>query len=165
MPPMDDVMNNEPMGNIPMNEPMDDNMGEPQDSVDLENGDEEGNDPKKNIQRLAGELSQALRMYNQDQTEPDTDLNKYVMGMIVTQAAKDMTSKEKDEVIKKIQKGETDVEDTDSEADEMPMESIKRTKVNEINDSTISQDRQGKREDKKMNNKNLSKKNPFISNR
>lgn len=158
IPPMDDNI----MGNPPMNEPMNGTIGEPQGDMTMD--DEEGDDPKKNIQRLAGELSQALRTYNQDQPQPDTDLNKYVMGMIVTQASKDMTSNEKDEIIKKIQKGESEMNDTEKNGEEMPMECIKRKNVNEIMDSTVSQEREGKREDKKMNNK-LSKKNPFISNR
>ena len=158
-------MTNNSMDNMPMNEPMDNNMDNQQDGMGFDNEDAEVDDPKKNIQRLAGELSQALRMYNQEQPQPDTDLNKYVMGMVVTQAAKDMTSNEKDEIIKKIQKGETDVEKTQVEDNDMPMECVDRKKVNEINDSTISQERQGKREDKVMNNKNLSKKNPFVSNR
>ena len=152
---------NDAMDNMPMNEPMDNQ----QDGIGFDNEEGEGDDPKKNIQRLAGELSQALRMYNQEQPQPDTDLNKYVMGMVVTQAAKDMTSNEKDEIIKKIQKGETDVEKTPVEDNDMPMECVDKKKVNEINDSTISQERQGKREDKNMNNNTVSKKNPFVSNR
>ena len=154
-------MANDAMDNMPMNEPMDNQ----QDGIGFDNEEGEGDDPKKNIQRLAGELSQALRMYNQEQPQPDTDLNKYVMGMVVTQAAKDMTSNEKDEIIKKIQKGETDVEKTPVEDNDMPMECVDKKKVNEINDSTISQERQGKREDKNMNNNTVSKKNPFVSNR
>ena len=154
-------MANDAMDNMPMNEPMDNQ----QDGIGFDNEEGEGDDPKKNIQRLAGELSQALRMYNQEQPQPDTDLNKYVMGMVVTQAAKDMTSNEKDEIIKKIQKGETDVEKTPVEDNDMPMECVDKKKVNEINDSTISQERQGKRENKNMNNKTISKKNPFVSNR
>ena len=55
-PPMD-MMPNEPMpmGNEMGEEPMGDDMNSM--------GDEDGanDDPKKNIQRLAGELSQALR--------------------------------------------------------------------------------------------------------
>ena len=154
-------MANDAMDNMPMNEPMDNQ----QDGIGFDNEEGEGDDPKKNIQRLAGELSQALRMYNQEQPQPDTDLNKYVMGMVVTQAAKDMTSNEKDEIIKKIQKGETDVEKTPVEDNDMPMDCVDKKKVNEINDSTISQERQGKRENKNMNNKTISKKNPFVSNR
>lgn len=143
----------------PMNDGMGDNMNAPMDNEmppmnDMEgNGEEnEGNDPKKNVQHLAGELSQALRMYNQQQTQPDTDLNKYVMGMVVAQAAKDMTSKEKDEIIKKIQNGES--------KENIPVEECKE-QVNEINNSPIENDEQEKRFEKKI----PQRKNPFIANR
>ena len=96
MPPMG---GNE-MGNDPMmgNEPMGDGMEEPMMDDDMDNE----NDPKKEIQKLSGKLSQELRNYNNDQETPDTDLNKYVAGMIIPQATKSMTSDEKAEVINKI---------------------------------------------------------------
>ena len=98
----------------PMNEP----MAEPMMGGDIEEpmggevgmgNEDDTQDPKKSIQQLAGELSQALRNYNQQQETPDTDLNKYVMGMVVAQTAKDMTPEEKDEIVKKIQKGNEEV--------------------------------------------------------
>ena len=99
MPPMggnDPMMGGEqPIGG--MEDPM----------MDSEMGDEE-NDPKKEIQKLSGKLSQELRNYNNDQQSPDTDLNKYVAGMVIPQATKVMTSDEKAEVINKIKKGMTD---------------------------------------------------------
>lgn len=149
MQPMDnmgmgDDMNDSMVNDIP---PMDDDMNM---GGDVNN--EEGNDPKKNVQQLAGELSQALRMYNQQQSQPDTDLNKYVMGMVVAQAAKDMTSKEKDEIIKKIQNGESE--------ENIPVEECKNN-VNEINNSPMEDDEQEKRFEKKI----PQRKNPFIANR
>jgi hypothetical protein len=110
MPPMgDEGMGEDPMGDM---------------------GNEEGaDDPKKNIQRLAGELSQALRTYNDEQQSPDTDLNKYVVGMIATQAGKNMTSDEKNEIIKKIQKGESVENENGGEGDEMAMEECKQNTV------------------------------------
>lgn len=155
-PPMD-MIPQEPMGMG--NEPIGDGMGadpmmgnEPMDDMDGENAD----DPKKNIQRLAGELSQALRTYNDEQQSPDTDLNKYVVGMIATQAGKNMTSDEKNEIVKKIQKGES-MEDDNSgeEGNDMAMEECKQNSV-------MDDEQKGKR----FNKRSIDlKKNPFSSRR
>lgn len=121
--PMDmnnmDMMGNNDMENNIGNDDMGDMESETEESID---------DPKKNIQRLAGELSQALRTYNMEQESPDTDLNKYVIGMIATQAAKDMTSDEKQDIIKKINNGET-IEDNSGETSDVPMEECKQNNV------------------------------------
>lgn len=134
MPPMDDGgMGEEPMGNK-----------------------EGADDPKKNIQRLAGELSQALRTYNDEQQSPDTDLNKYVVGMIATQAGKNMTSDEKNEIVKKIQKGESmNDENGGEEGNDMAMEECKQNSV-------MDDEQKGKRFNKRAVD---LKKNPFSSRR
>ena len=137
MPPMgDEGMGEDPMGDM---------------------GNEEGaDDPKKNIQRLAGELSQALRTYNDEQQSPDTDLNKYVVGMIATQAGKNMTSDEKNEIIKKIQKGESvENENGSEEGNDMAMEECKQNSV-------MDDEQKGKRFNKQAFD---LKKNPFSSRR
>ena len=126
-----------------------------------ENG--EDNTPKKEIQKLTGSLSQELRTYNDNQQEPDTELNKYVAGMILKQASKSLTSKDRDEVIKKMNGDESD----DSiEKNDMPMESVKKMAkkvVSEIlNNSLINNER--KREMKKITTTKNSR-NPFQSNR
>ena len=93
-----------PKGMSPMNEPPMDN--EPMD--DMDNGGLDGDDtldPKKGVQKLTGKLSQELRTYNDNQPNPDTELNKYVAGMIIPQASKGMTDKDKQEVINKIKNG------------------------------------------------------------
>ncbi len=164
MPPMD--MNQlDMMGR--QGENMDMGMNTPQgDEMEggfSEDGNGEENTPKKEIQKLTGSLSQELRTYNDSQQEPDTELNKYVAGMILKQAGKSLTSKDRDEVIKKMDGG--DSEDS-NETNDMPMESIKRKAkkiVNEIlNDSLIDGER--KRENKKSSQpKNF--RNPFQSNR
>lgn len=146
MPPMDMGMDN----NMEMENGMDDNMGD----IDMNDSEENVDDPKKNIQRLAGELSQALRTYNMEQESPDTDLNKYVIGMIATQAAKDMTSDEKQDIIKKINKGET-IEDNSEETSDVPMEECKQNNV-------MDDEKNGKRFEKKSFD---YKKNPFSSRR
>jgi hypothetical protein len=139
MPPMgDEGIDEDPMG-------------------DMGNGGEDADDPKKNIQRLAGELSQALRTYNDEQQSPDTDLNKYVVGMIATQAGKNMTSDEKNEIVKKIQKGESIEDDNSSEegAEEMAMEECKQNSV-------MDDEQKGKRFNKRAVD---LKKNPFSARR
>lgn len=155
------------------NEPMDDDMEEPM-PMDDEMGEE--NNPKKEIQKLSGKLSQELRNYNNDQQTPDTELNKYVAGMIIPQATKSMTSDEKAEVINKIKKGMTDddLETDDSMkgmndmGGDMPMESRFNLDniINEIIGSVLNQDDENKnREEKKVTNKKVTNKNPFVSNR
>ena len=154
-PPMD-MMPKEsmPMDNKSMmdNEPMGDNINPMNDT------DEAVDDPKKNIQRLTGELSQALRTYNDEQETPDTDLNKYVVGMIASQAGKNMTSDEKNEIVKKIQKGE-DVESMDNNDDMAMTES--QNIVNELNNMVTNDENNKERYEKKS----PQRKNPFISNR
>ena len=140
-------------------------------------------DPKKYIQQLSGKLSQELRSYNQEQETPDTDLNKYVAGMVIPQATKSMTDDDKKEVIKKIQKGITDDEEyvdsndtddsepnneydgSDSE-NQIPMESKNylNSIINEIIGSVINKEKNS-RDNKEIRNKKIKKTNPFISNR
>ena len=151
---MDPMMGSEPGPMDDMGGMNDMDMGMENQNFD-ENG-EEPNDPKKDIQRLAGELSQALRMYNQEQQTPDTDLNKYVVGMIATQAVKDMTSQEKSEVIKKIKNGETIDDENDNAENEPPMEECKQNTVMDGND----------KHDKRFNKKSVDlSKNPFSAKR
>ena len=178
MPPMggnDIGMGNDPMmGNDPIGGDMEDPM------MDDEMGGEE-NDPKKEIQKLSGQLSQKLRSYNDEQEKPDTDLNKYVAGMVIPQATKSMTSDEKAEVINKIKKGMTDddleTDDSmegmddmggdDNSMGDMPMESKHNLDniINEIIGSLINGDEKENREEKKITNKRVTNKNPFVSNR
>lgn len=122
-PPMDAMPNDggEPpmmdgQGNTEMPEgPMDDMGGDQPDMMDgaSEENPYDGNfdagvdadeqtDPKKFIQQLTGKLSQSLRAYNEQQPQPDTDLNKYVAGMITRQAVQNLTPEETQEVIDRI---------------------------------------------------------------
>jgi hypothetical protein len=119
MPPMDseEGMDN----NIPMN------IGNeiPQDEMNVNSefdsnfdagveADEE-TDPKKYIQQLTGKLSQTLNSYNNENGEPDTELGKYVLGMLVKQGTKGMDEKDRKEIIKKINTNNTIESDDDSE--------------------------------------------------
>lgn len=83
---------------------------------------DEDEDPKKYIQQLTGKLSQTLGTYNNEKGEPDTELGKYVAGMIVKQAVKGMDEKDKKEIIKKINMTADDsdksVDDEDLDSDE-----------------------------------------------
>ena len=98
---------------------------------------DEESDPKKYIQQLTGKLSQSLNSYNNENGEPDTELGKYVLGMLVKQGTKGMDEKDKKEIIKKINTDNSEGDDIPeddgmdipqpeeetSEMSEMPMES------------------------------------------
>ena len=120
-------------------------------------------DPKKYLQQLTGKLSQELRNYNNNQPNQDTELNKYIAGMIIPQAAKSMTDDDKSEVIKKIKQGVTDDGELENN---METESLsKRDKlVNEIVNSVLGNE---KKDEKRFEKKttNVKKNNPFVSNR
>ena len=70
------------------------------------NADEE-TDPKKFIQQLTGKLSQSLNSYNNEQEEPDTELGKFVLGMVIKQATKGMDEKDRKGIIKKLNTSNT----------------------------------------------------------
>ena len=127
MPPMDD--------NMPANDEMPDDMaandeeGMPSDfDTNFDAGVEadEETDPKRYIQQLTGKLSQSLSSYNNENGEPDTELGKYVLGMLVKQGVKGMDEKDKKEIIKKIKTDDSEEMDDDmmdiSDGNEMPDE-------------------------------------------
>ena len=147
MPPIE-APHEEPMINDPMG---DANQGD---------GEDELNDPKKSIQQLVGKLSQELRTYNNEQQTQDTDLNKYVAGMIIPQATKVMTDQDKNEIINKIKKGQTDSAESsdDPMSDDEPI-------VNEVINSLLDKKKE-KRFEKDITNKDVrNKTNPFKTNR
>ena len=127
MPPMDD--------NMPANDEMPDDMaandeeGMPSDfDTNFDAGVEadEETDPKRYIQQLTGKLSQSLSSYNNENGEPDTELGKYVLGMLVKQGVKGMDEKDKKEIIKKINTDDSEEMDDDmmdtSDGNEIPDE-------------------------------------------
>ena len=73
---------------------------------------DEDKDPKRYIQQLTGKLSQSLRQYQNDLPSPDTDLNKYVAGMILKQATNGLTDKDTKEILKKMKNDEDDVDES-----------------------------------------------------
>ena len=140
MPPMG--MDGEGMNpEMDMNDNMDDGNNLPSDfdsNFDAGVEADEETDPKKYIQQLTGKLSQSLNSYNNENGEPDTELGKYVLGMLVKQGTKGMDDKDRKEIIKKINSNDSDLEDMPeedvesnddsmdnetSEMNEMPMES------------------------------------------
>lgn len=76
---------------------------------------DEETDPKKYIQQLTGKLSQSLNSYNNENGEPDTELGKYVLGMLVKQGTKGMDDKDRKEIIKKINTSNSDDEEIPSD--------------------------------------------------
>ena len=71
---------------------------------------DENEDPKKYIQQLSGKLSQSLRKYNQELPKPDSELNKYVAGMINKSATEGLSQEDVKEIIDKINSDESDDE-------------------------------------------------------
>lgn len=94
---------------------------------------DEDTDPKKYIQQLTGKLSQTLNTYNNENGEPDTELGKYVLGMLVKQGTKGMDEKDKKEIIKKINMNDSDNEETElPDENEMPEEDMEQNVSDEM---------------------------------
>ena len=168
-----DMGNENPMGGqSEMPEPP---MDEPSMDGAPEGGEEnfEGDDKKKEIQKLAGELSELLHTYNEENGE-DEELNKYVKGMIEAQTdgeGEDDEEMPEDEGMK----GEDDMEEEpmedtppqpeeDSQPEAPKMEGRRLTKKQlreEFADMAKKEkDVDNLRLDKKIN-KNASKNSPF----
>jgi hypothetical protein len=135
MPPMgsDEEVNGD------MTMPMDGNQMPPQDeklpsefdsNFDAGVEADEETDPKKFIQQLTGKLSQSLNSYNNENGEPDTELGKYVLGMLVKQGTKGMDEKDKKEIIKKINTDNSE-EELPDDSEEMPEEPMNDEMDNE----------------------------------
>ena len=156
MPPMDPSMGDDP--NMPMDNAMPPAEEEMPTSFDSNfdagvEADEE-TDPKKYIQQLTGKLSQSLNSYNNENGEPDTELGKYVLGMLVKQGVKGMDDKEKKEIIKKI--------NTASDED-TPMPDDEGMDVDEPMDDEMGNEEQPPMEEMPMESKtfNFTKKQIF----
>lgn len=79
---------------------------------------DEETDPKTYIQQLTGKLSQTLNTYNNDNGEPDVELGKYVLGMLIKQGVKGMDDKDKKDIIKKINTDDTETNEIPEGDDE-----------------------------------------------
>ena len=116
LPPVDNISNDTQMN-------IDDNGGNMNNFNDNQGFDanvdaDSETEPKKYIQQLTGKLSQELRKFNQEDNNQDNELNKYVLGMLIPQATKSMNDSDKNEIVKKIQKGNIeDFDDTNNSND------------------------------------------------
>lgn len=126
MPPMgsDVQTGNEEMPDMNPNMSPDENENLPSDfggNFDAGVEADEETDPKKYIQQLTGKLSQTLNSYNNENGEPDTELGKYVLGMLVKQGTKGMDDKDRKEIIKKINTSNSEIDDESDLGDDDEM--------------------------------------------
>lgn len=161
LPPVDNIPNDTQMN-------IDDNGGNMNNFNDNQGFDanvdaDSETEPKKYIQQLTGKLSQELRKFNQEDNNQDNELNKYVLGMLIPQATKSMNDSDKNEIVKKIQKGNIeDFDDTNDSNDNFD-DDIPLTSESKITNSTIeslANETQKYRLKKKLKINN----NPFIIN-
>lgn len=161
LPPVDNIPNDTQMN-------IDDNGGNMNNFNDDQGFDanvdaDSETEPKKYIQQLTGKLSQELRKFNQEDNNQDNELNKYVLGMLIPQATKSMNDSDKNEIVKKIQKGNIeDFDDTNNSNDNFD-DDIPLTSESKITNSTIeslANETQKYRLKKKLKINN----NPFIIN-
>ena len=156
MPPMGPEAAMPPMGGMDSQNGMDDSQNEVQD--DDENG------PGSDVKKYSGELSQALNTYNEENPNDEGKLNKYAINMIAAQVANNLSDKDKRSVVKKL-RGDMDDMSSDEQPQpkqqEMPMERV----IDEISNELMNDRKPIKRDEKKITNKMVSKRNPFVSNR
>jgi hypothetical protein len=129
-------------------------------------GDDNVDSDKKEIQKLAGQLSQKLGEYNNSQQNADVDLNKYVLGMINSQGGKVLSSDEKESIINKLNsEGGDDNEEQMQPGgnDDMPMQNESFNKLDELINDIVS----GVNANKPIGKMNFNKKktSPFSTKR
>lgn len=116
-PVMDDQFDNdEELNNFP---PMDgDNQVGMEDENEYDSNFDAGvdadedNDPKRYIQQLTGKLSQSLRKYQEELPTPDSDLDKYVAGMILKQTTNGLNDEDTKEILGKINGDKSDTDES-----------------------------------------------------
>lgn len=76
---------------------------------------DEESDPKKFIEKLSGKIGQSLRDYTEKQGQPDFELEKFAINSLISAThTAEMDEKDKNDIIKKINKaGEDDSENPD----------------------------------------------------
>lgn len=148
---------------------------------------DEDTDPEKFIQQLTGKLTQSLRDYD-EQSQGNTDLDKYVLGMVIKQCVKSLGEEDRKDIIKKIKETpegeEVDIEGGEGEAPEgempegpepeggevPPMSEAKKIRMSKkqfiklfesLNDDTNSKERVDSKISKQAKINNRTK--PFIS--
>lgn len=93
---------NQPPQEMPMDNNEGDNVNPYDTNFDAGIDTDENDDPKRYIQQLTGKLSQSLRKYQQELPTPDSDLDKYVAGMILKQTTDGLDDKDVDEILNKM---------------------------------------------------------------
>lgn len=73
---------------------------------------DEDNDPKRYIQQLTGKLSQSLRKYQEELPTPDSDLDKYVAGMILKQTTNGLNDEDTKEILGKMNGDKSDTDES-----------------------------------------------------
>lgn len=148
---------------------MEDNMDEFGASDDNEMDE---SDPKKHIQQLTGKLSQELRLFNQNEDD-NGELSKYVAGMIIPQATKNLSSQDKENIIKKINSSSDSDDDenltnnnleSDDIGEKMDTANESKQYLNYYIDEMIDSLIKTHKKEKKIP-KNQMMNNPFESNR
>lgn len=162
MPGGDPMMGGEP----PMGGPEDDMPGGPD-----EGGEDPENGPGADVKKYSGELSQALNTYNEENPSDEEKINKYAVNMIAAQVADYLSDKDKRSVIKKLQgKGDDDDVSDEMSPDEQPqgeepMPQMESRIVREISDELLNGRKGIKRDERFITNKEITKRNPFVSKR
>jgi hypothetical protein len=153
-------------GDMPMETPMPEEPVEtPMDDMNPSGGD----DKKKEIQKLAGELSELLHTYNEENGE-DEELNKYVKGMIDAQT--DGESEENDDVDEpdmddempndEPQNDEPSMDEPNPEETKMEGRKFSKKQLKEEFAQMANQSKTEKnRTNKKLSTKKVNKDNPF----
>lgn len=119
------------------------------------------------LQKLAGEISQELRDYNQANPDDEQGINKYVLGMVSSAAAGTLKTSD----IKKIKSNlEGGGDDSNEELEQPQDNSMQEGKkafsiIDEIVNSILDVERKqtSKRDGKRLNQKCKHKDNPFVS--
>lgn len=161
---MDLPQGQEPPINLDNNLPSNDNLSDINQSNnvdDFEDGNEETDDPKTEIQKLTGQLSQKLNNYVQ-QNSDDSETSKYVLSMIAKQASKNMSDEDKKDVIKKMKSNNDELDDAmDSPIDD---DGITESFTSVISNDSANNDAKNIRDNKKPLTR-INSKSPFSSNR
>lgn len=159
-PSLNEPIENDNMGN-------DSNMGgfqEPDMGDNQMVGGDENQDPKNEIQKITGELSQKLNDYV-SQNQDDSETSKYVLSMIAKQASKNMSDEDKKDVIRKIKSTSND-EDEGLNNDITNLgeskDNIKETFTSALT-TTLDKDKEMDKPIKKI--RNFNRTSPFFSNR
>lgn len=177
--PEDPMMGGDPMSGGMPEDPMaggEDMPQEPDMETPMGDESEGGDDKKKEIQKLAGELSELLHTYNEENGD-DEELNKYVKGMIDAQTDGDSDDDDdetsdmegEDEMENPEEMGENpmgveEMPEEPQETEQPKMEGRRLTKKQlkeEFAQNCKKEKEKVERTNKKLNKSGVSKNNPF----